>query len=561
MPTIRIRRVEGDDLRGQRTRWFSAAMAAVLALTAHAAVPRLETQGTATRLWVHDAPMLILGGELGNSSASSAQYMAPHWAKLRAMHLNTVLAPIYWELIEPTEGKLDFASVDSLIKNARANNLKLVLLWFGAWKNSMSTYVPPWVKRDPTRFPRAQLPNGQGVEILSAFAPATRDADARAFAALMGHLKRVDENQNTVVMVQVENEIGMLPIAREYGSAPDRLFKEPVPEELIRKLAVPADNSEWSVHQLWKEHGAKRSGDWTTLFGEGDAAAEVFTAWHYARYTEAVTAAGKRIYPLPMYVNAALNRIGKAPGEYPSGGPLPHLLDVWKAGAPSLDFLAPDIYFPSFVELATRFRRADNPLFIPEGHNANTPEVPANAFYAFGKLDAIGFGPFSIESIDDAIPSPLSEGYAVLEQLSPAILASVGLNRMSGFKPRVLEDGTVIDLPVTETIGQFRFTVTFVDFQGAPKAEQKTAAHGGIIIQTAPEEYLIAGQGIIVTFKPVGEGPPLAGIDSAWEGAFDSRGTWVPGRLLNGDQTHQGRHVRLAPGKFQIQRVRLYRYR
>jgi beta-galactosidase GanA len=526
-----------------------------------AAAPRLEKQGKATRLIVKNEPMLMLGGELGNSSPTSASYMAPHWPRLRQMHLNTVLTPVSWELIEPVEGRFTWDSVDTLIKDARANNLKLVLLWFGAWKNSMSTYVPAWVKRDQARFPRAQLPNGQSVEILSAFGQETLAADSRAFAALLAHLKKVDFEQNTVLMVQVENEIGMLPIAREYGSVADRLFQERVPQELVRVLQAPPTGSDSELQRLWKEHGAKTDGNWTALFGEGDAAAEVFTAWHYSRFAEALTVAGKAAYPLPMYVNAALNRMGKAPGEYPSGGPLPHLLDVWKAGAPSLDFLAPDIYFPSFVDLATRFKRSDNPLFIPEANNADKPEVAANAFYAFGKLDAMGFGPFSIESIDEKQPNAVAEAYSVLEQLSPLILASQGLGRMSGFKPRVLEDETVLDMPVTEAIGHYRFTVTFVDSQSVPRAEQKTASHGGLIIQAGPDEYWVAGQGIIVTVKPIGEGPPLAGIESAWEGTFDARGVWAPGRLLNGDQTHQGRHLRLAPGKFQIQRVRLYRYR
>jgi beta-galactosidase GanA len=145
--------------------------------------------------------------------------------------------------------------------------------------------------------------------------------------------------------------------------------------------------------------------------------------------------------------------------------------------------------------------------------------------------------------------------------VSPAILASQGLGRMSGFRPAVLEDGTVIETPVTETIGDYRFTVTFID-PWTPRADQKIATHGGLIIQTGPEDYLVAGQGITVTFAPASnDGPPLVGLDSVWEGTFDARGTWIPGRLLNGDQTHQGRHVRLAPGEYQIQRVRLYRYR
>lgn len=211
------------------TRLLSGAIGLLLAVTSPAGVPHLEKQGTAERLIVNNTPMLLLAGELGNSSASSTRYMAPHWPRLKQMHLNTVLAPVSWELIEPVEGHFEWESADALIRAARAQDLKLVLLWFGAWKNSMSTYVPSWVKRDQSRFPRAQLPNGSGLDILSAFAPATRDADSRAFSALLAHLKAVDGAQNTVLMVQVENEIGMLPVAREYGEAAERSFHETVP--------------------------------------------------------------------------------------------------------------------------------------------------------------------------------------------------------------------------------------------------------------------------------------------------------------------------------------------
>ncbi len=194
--------------------WLAALAAAVTAFGAQAAAPHLERQGSTKNLIVDGKPFLILGGELGNSSASSAEYMKPHWPRLKAMHLNTVLAPVYWELIEPAEGKYDWSSVDALLRDARAQDLKIVVLWFGAWKNSMSTYVPSWVKRDAKRFPRVQLASGSSVEILSAFAPETRDVDVRAFAAFMDYLKRVDGRDNTVLMVQVENEIGMLPSPR-----------------------------------------------------------------------------------------------------------------------------------------------------------------------------------------------------------------------------------------------------------------------------------------------------------------------------------------------------------
>ena len=530
-----------------------------LATPALADPPRLVKKGDATQLVVNGKPMLMIAGELSNSAASSADYMAPHWARLRAMHLNTVLAPVSWELIEPVEGRYDWSSVDSMLKAARANDLKLVILWFGAWKNSMSTDVPSWVKRDQARFPRAELPNGQGVEILSTFGADTLRADQRALAALMAHLKAVDDRDNTVVMLQVENEIGMLPVARDYSAPANAAFGQPVPTDLVNYLVAHRDTLVPEMKAMWVERGAKTAGSWEELFGPGDAAAEVFAAWHYARFADGLAAAGKAAYPMPMYVNVALNRPGRIPGEYPSGGPLPHLIDVWKAGAPSLDFLAPDIYFPNFTQIVDRYKRPDNPLFIPEAHNADNPIVPANAFYAIGEHDALGFGPFSIDSIDEA-PGPLKDAYAVLDQLRPMILDAQGTARMAGFKPRQRYDETVDYEPQVRDIGGYRFTIAYADIQ-RPTMTPETAGYGGLIIQTGADDYLIAGQGITVTFKPIGDGPALAGIDRAQEGMFDAAGNWAPGRLLNGDQTHQGRHIRLPAGRWGIQRVRLYRYR
>jgi beta-galactosidase GanA len=531
----------------------------MLATPALAEAPRLERRGEATQLVVGGKPMLLIAGELSNSAASSATYMAPHWAKLRAMNLNAVLAPVSWELIEPAEGRYDWSSLDAMLREARANDLKLVLLWFGAYKNSMSTYVPGWVKRDQARFPRAGLPNGQSVEILSTFGTETIRADARAYAAMLAHLKAVDGDRNTVVMVQVENEIGMLPVARDYSAVATAAFAQPVPAELVAYLTQHRDTLVPEMKAMWVERGARTQGSWTELFGDGDAAAEVFTAWHYARFADALTRAGKAAYPLPMYVNVALNRPGRAPGQYPSGGPLPHLIDVWKAGAPAIDLLAPDIYFSNFTQIVDRYHRADNPLFVPEAHNADNPVVPANAFYAFGERDAIGFGPFSIDSVDEN-PGQLGAAYGVLRQLQPHILEAQGSDRIAGFKPRQRYDESLDYEPQVRRIGDYRFTVAFADIE-RPAMTPETASYGGMVIRTGQDEYLIAGQGITVTFAGAGEGPSLAGIERAEEGQFDSAGRWVAGRLLNGDQTHQGRHIRLPAGQWGIQKVRLYRYR
>jgi hypothetical protein len=233
-------------------------------------------------------------------------------------------------------------------------------------------------------------------------------------------------------------------------------------------------------------------------------------------------------------------------------------LDVWKAGAPSLDFLAPDIYFPNFSALAARFNRPDNLLFIPEANNAINPQGPANAFFAIGELDALGFSPFSIESLADA-PNALSKSYAVLKQLAPVILANRGKQRMAGFRPLINEDGSVVDTPAKKVLGGVEFTVTFID-PWTPRDKQTVADHGGLMIWTGGENYWFAGQGITITYKGADGGAPLVGIDLAEEGEFDANGQWVAGRRLNGDQTHQGRHIRLPPGGAQIQRVRFYRY-
>ena len=119
-------------------------------------IPHLEKRGAVTQLIVDDKPFLALAGELHNSSSSSRQYMRPIWPRLARMNLNTVLAVVTWELIEPEEGKFDFTLVDGMIEDARRFNMRLVFLWFGSWKNGESSYPPYWVKTDGKRFPLAE---------------------------------------------------------------------------------------------------------------------------------------------------------------------------------------------------------------------------------------------------------------------------------------------------------------------------------------------------------------------------------------------------------------------
>lgn len=528
---------------------------ALLALPA-ASIPHLHKDGDNIQLLVDGSPFTMRGGELGNSSSSSLDYMEAVWPKAEEMHLNTLLVPVYWELIEPQEGEFDFSLVQGLIERARREEQKLVFLWFGSWKNSMSTYVPSWVKRDSERFPRARSADGQPQEILSPFGPENVAADSRAFAALLRFIEKVDARQNTVLMVQVENEIGMLPSARDHHPLADRAFESEVPEVLLGYLDERRDKLEPELLDAWRSSDFSTSGSWAEIFGQGPAAEEIFTAWHFARYANAVAAAGKAEYPLPMYVNAALNRPGVKPGDYPSGGPLPHLMDVWKAAAPAVDLLVPDFYNPRFQYWNDRYTRQGDPLFIPEIRF--TPDVGAKAMFAFGRYNTLGFSPFSIETGRDEARQSLRHSYELIAQLEEIIadgnVASEGV-WLTKDKPQM-----------TFQLGNYRFTARHELTLGwSPGADADQWPHAGaMLLQTGPEDFIVAGTGVVLTFageeaSEGGSGVARAGIDVLYEGEFED-GEWQPGRRLNGDQSHQGRHLRVPDGEWQIQKLKLYRY-
>jgi beta-galactosidase GanA len=171
---------------------------------------RVHVDTSSGQFLIQGKPFVILGGELGNSSAGTAAQADSILPNLARMHLNTVLMPVAWEQIEPIEGSFDFSILDHWIDVARQQHLHLVLLWFGSWKNAFSEYAPAWVKADTKRFPRALTADGSQLEILSTFGAKTERLDSRAFAALMAHVRERDRGQQTVLMVQVENEVGYL---------------------------------------------------------------------------------------------------------------------------------------------------------------------------------------------------------------------------------------------------------------------------------------------------------------------------------------------------------------
>jgi hypothetical protein len=543
-------------------------------------IPHLRKQGTATQLIVDGKPFLVLGSELSVNSASNIEYWKKVvWPRIVAQaKLNTVLAAVSWAKIEPQEGKFDFSVLDGVIQDVRTRNLHLVLLWFGSWKNGLSSFTPDWVKGDFERFPRAQIVGGtlplisagpgrpraqiagsRSIELLSPLSDANRDADARAFAALMRHIKAVDGQQHTVIMMQVENEVGMQGDTRDRSPAANKAFEGPVPNDLMGYLEKHKDTLSPELRQVWAAAGFKTSGTWEEVFGKGRPTEEIFMAWNFARYIGRVAEMGKAQYPLPMYVNCPQFGFGKEPAPVKngqSGGPMPDALDIWRAGGPRIDIFSPDIYSPDFVAWCEKYTRSGNPLFIPETNGGRGS--PTKALYAFGRHNAIGYSPMgfdrSLTPDEDQIG-----GYGLIAQLAPLIAEHQGKDTMSAvlLGPK--------DPPQKIQVGNYTLEVAFLAPRVEPPPPGTPLLSSAVFIATGPDEFYAAGNDVSVTFSPNTPGPPLAGMATVEEGTFVN-GRWVPGRRLAGDDAGQGDFLDLRkrfagdPDRG-IQRVTLYRYR
>jgi len=529
---------------------------AAASASAATGTPYLAQKGTATQLIVDGKPFIMLAGELHNSSSTSLVYMEPMWDKLVALNLNTVLAALPWELIEPVEGRYDFSLVDGLIEEARQHELKLVFLWFGSWKNGVSSYAPAWVRSDSDRFPRALGRQLNKKDVLSPFATETMRADARAFAALMRHIRDIDTRDHTVIMMQVENEIGIRPESRDRSPLAEAAFNNDVPGALMSYLQEHKATLLPEVRALWERSGFATEGTWTQVFGQDAWADELFMAWHMARYVDTIAAAGKAEYALPMYANAWLvQNDEQKPGDYPCGGPVSRVMDIWRAAAPSIDFLAPDIYLTDFKRICSLYTRSGNPLMIPEARQG--PEAAANAFYAYGQHDAMCFAPFGIEDIE--LDHPLVEAYDVLDQLLPSIAEAQGTGNMVGLLETNPDEEVVLESQ------DYRAHIRF-KMAGKPSDERGF----GLAIAPGADEFLFAGRWLSVTFSSKSDEYRHAEIAGTEEGYYED-GQWIGLRRLNGDETAGGTQALLPPNfrdKFaeaqqsiRIIRVKLCRYR
>jgi hypothetical protein len=506
-------------------------------------------------LIVDGRPVLLLGGQLHNSSPSSPEYMEPIWDRVAGMGVRTVIGAASWAQVEPTEGSFDFGTVDAQVEAARARGLRLVLIWFGAFKNAASTYAPGWVRRDVGRYPRAvatgtdptlfTYPGAMPKPVLTVFSPDLLHADRRAFVRFMEHLATADPD-HTVVMVQVENEVGLLRDSRDRSPEAEAVWRAPVPPALIDHLVQHRGTLRPELADLWARQGNRESGTWSEVFGDDWQADEVFMAWGFASYCGALAAAGKAGKPLPMYANAWLGPQPGQPraGNYPSGGPVGRVIDVWKAAAPALDLVAPDIYVDDAKAVLRDYARPDNPLFVPESRFET-----GRLFWALGHHRALGFSVFGVDHARPA--SQFGRACALLGEMEDVITAAQAEGRIAGV---LLDDGeteqgftlggyAVVARNSRALLGQMLLDAGVGEPPPPPPAPSETegSPHGpspadtrpfGLVIAEAADQFLLVGQGVGLDFSRGGD---LVEIDSVEEGRFEA-GRWVPGRALNGDE-------------------------
>lgn len=526
-----------------------------------------EVQGKKL-LMVQEKPFIMISGEVHNSNSSSVEYMEQVWDKAQELGMNSLLLPVTWEMVEPEEGVFDFGLVDGLIEQARRRGKKLGFLWFGAWKNAQCYYAPAWVKTDLERFKRAEMEKGQNFANLKEFygmpytslsylCEETNKADARAFQEFMMHLKAVDEQENTVVMVQVENETGVMGSARENSDEADALFGAEVPPQFVAYMKAHTDAMVPDVRRA-VEDGAE-SGSWQEVFGA--AGEEIFSAFHISSYVNKVAAAGKEVYPLPMVVNCWLDK-GEPAGKYPSGGPVSRVMEVWNYQAPSIDIIAPDIYVTDFCGICDEYTRRNNPLFIPE--TATHSYAGPRQVYAIGHYHAICYSPFGFEEMGE--PFSAAAGFLFgMDTSDPALAVPQNVEEYGWFS-RTLHDmmplltdkyGTsdlqaVISERKEDDIMKFD-RYSFKAAMDSPMLARKDGVC--LILREAEDEFYAIVNGCSLRPFSADQETPYLDILFLEEGKMEA-GEWKMIRRLNGDEVAMMRY-----DKPTLLKMKLFAYR
>ncbi len=489
---------------------------------------------------VNGESFFVLGGELRNSTAGFAEKMQSLWRNAADFGLNTIILPVCWEDIEPEEGKYDFSLITSHIESARKHGLRLIVLWFASWKNATSSYAPEWVKRDLVRFPRLQIKQGVSANAVSCFSKNALDADSRAFAALMKRISEIDSCARTVIMAQVENEVGILGARRDYSPLAEAQFNSPVPDALLRHLQEHEETLHPQIARSVSRIVNGRELAWKDIFAED--ADEIFMAWHFASYLEKVASAGKKENNIPIYANAWLPNPGRdKAGQYPSGGPVPKVLDVWRAAAPSIDFYSPDIYRKDFRTVCEEYASNGNPLFVPEAKWDNG--ASSTALYLAGHQQSIGFSPFAIDDILHT-EHPLSTVYKFLAAMDKKLADAKRKGEICSFYQQDEDEKLVLKL------GDFSAIVRTKKIQ-----DGGSIPSAGIIIAEGNCEFTVAAINATIEFSSSPGFESNIEFISADELSFEDGEEKILGRL-NGDETYHGKTL-IFDSKPRIIRVKL----
>lgn len=360
----------------------------------------------------------------------------------------------------------------------------------------------------------------------------------------MAHVKEVDEKHSTVLMVQVENETGLLGNSRDRSAAAEKHFNEPVPTKLLGTLNSERKNLRPELLENLSKLTTSSKGSWPEVFGYSRQTDELFMAYHYALYLDQVASAGKAAYPLPLYSNVWQNYVGEdsdndfpivaggggTPGDYPSGGGVINTLDIWQLFAPHLDFIAPDVYLNEYSSSCAKYRHRDQPLFIPE--QRRDEHGARRSWVAYGSYAALGTSPFGIDTLTPE-ENPFRRHYGLMKQMSEHILQAQRDNTSIGFLFDEIEaDGRDLSPEVTKEFGQWNLKIQRSFVFGKP------APGSGMVIHKGANRFLLIGWGFQVVFKH--ESAPFTGILGFDEKEVQADGSLKTLRQLNGDETRSG---------------------
>lgn len=543
--------------------------------------PCIAEKGNQKVLLVDGKPFIMLAGEIHNSDSSSPAYMEQIWKIADDLGMNSLLLPVTWEMVEPVEGEFHFEVLDQLIDQAREYGMKIGILWFGSFKNAECMYAPEWVKRDLERFHRGQIVKGKNkagrrvsptlpvtipYTTISYLSENAMQADARAFGKMMQHVCEYDEAEGTVITVQVENETGLLGNAREVSDEADAAFAGEVPQEFASYMRSHTEYMEEDIRAA-VEAGAEK-GSWSEVFGA--AAEEIFSAYHVASFVEYVAKAGKDAYDLPMTANCWLDKAADTPGDYPSGGPVARVHEVWDYCAPSIDVYCPDIYVPYFNKVCDRFvKGGTNPLYIPEAatHSYAAPRM----VYTVGHYHAMCYSPFGFDDIgkpfsaaqgylfgmdvtDPALKTPQNfEEYAalgkILREAMPLLAERYGTTDLQAVcaereteKKKSLglpEDMKPMERMMAEAAATTKMIFGDLGVSAGFGGMMRPRNDGVLLVCRTKENevYMIGEQCDIQLFSADSEKTNLD-ILRVEEGTFE-HGAFVPGRRFNGDEAAQ----------------------